>query len=697
MIEAPAIPSHLLDQTRKRIEGGLAQLAQLARRETSSPRFYADLLRCVVSSLAALDGAVWTADRQQGAKVAHRLRDELLSDKLAVEQRANIREDQRRQRVEQVLDRNEAVIIDVNDEVGDDDHSGNFRTSDLQSWLVILAPISGRHGPLGVLEIQQRCGAPRATRQGNLRYCERAAAIAADYEQCRRLASLENDQQATRQSAEFIAAVYGSLSVKETSARVANEARRFADADRVTVLVRQGKRFAVAAISGADSFNPRSEAVGMLRRLAERVPMTGQVIAYSKDQDEQISSSRARNELQSFAENATLAGLAVVPLDGKAKDSGSRSPVKNGKKRVKQASPPTKPIGVAIVEYGKSLKHWERLDARMSVVREHGGRALSNAIGHENAVLLPWRRGKAGSVEGARTRILPRWLTFLLVVGGISAAMALIPAEFTLEARGTLEPTIRRNVFASANGVVQQIFVQHGQQVSGGELLAELVNVDLEVELAAKQGELAATVERQSAVRDALLNSARLHASQRDQLTGEAEQLRRTKESLERQLNILDRKLAQNQVLSPITGEVVTWDVEELLVHRPVREGQKLLTVADQSGSWELELQLPEARLGHLLEAQRQSDGEVVVEFILATEPRVTYRGAIKEIHRRAEIAGAEGNSVLIKVAADHNELEQLHPGASVVAKFHCGERSLGYVLFRDVVEFAQRSILFRF
>ena len=88
---------------------------------------------------------------------------------------------------------------------------------------------------------------------------------------------------------------------------------------------------------------------------------------------------------------------------------------------------------------------------------------------------------------------------------------------------------------------------------------------------------------------------------------------------------------------------------------------------------------------------------DVVVEFILATEPGVTYQGRIKEIHRRAELAGADGNAVLVKVAVNRDELEQLHPGASVVAKFHCGQRPLGYVLFRDVVEFAQRSVLFRF
>jgi hypothetical protein len=68
----------------------------------------------------------------------------------------------------------------------------------------------------------------------------------------------------------------------------------------------------------------------------------------------------------------------------------------------------------------------------------------------------------------------------------------------------------------------------------------------------------------------------------------------------------------------------------------------------------------------------------------------------VKEIHHRAEVRGDDGNTVLIKVAIDKNELPQLRPGASVVAKLHCGRRSEGYVWFHDLIEFVQAKILFR-
>ena len=84
------------------------------------------------------------------------------------------------------------------------------------------------------------------------------------------------------------------------------------------------------------------------------------------------------------------------------------------------------------------------------------------------------------------------------------------------------------------------------------------------------------------------------------------------------------------------------------------------------------------------------------VTYILATEPGTKHHGTVKEIARSAEIRGDEGNTVLIKVELDPDELEELRkeeklrPGATVTAKVYCGRRPLGYVLLHDVFEFIQ-------
>ena len=75
--------------------------------------------------------------------------------------------------------------------------------------------------------------------------------------------------------------------------------------------------------------------------------------------------------------------------------------------------------------------------------------------------------------------------------------------------------------------------------------------------------------------------------------------------SLENQWGIYKKKEADLEVQSPIAGEIVTWDVRNQLRTRPVHEGDALMRVADPTGPWQLELHMPENRMGHITDYQR--------------------------------------------------------------------------------------------
>ena len=49
--------------------------------------------------------------------------------------------------------------------------------------------------------------------------------------------------------------------------------------------------------------------------------------------------------------------------------------------------------------------------------------------------------------------------------------------------------------------------------------------------------------------------------------------------------------------------------------------------------------------------------------YILATEPGTKHEGTVTEVDQSAEVRGEEGNTVLIKVAIDKNDLSDLRPG----------------------------------
>ncbi|MEN6556766.1 MAG: HlyD family efflux transporter periplasmic adaptor subunit, partial [Thermoguttaceae bacterium] len=392
---------------------------------------------------------------------------------------------------------------------------------------------------------------------------------------------------------------------------------------------------------------------------------------------------------------------------------------------------------------------------RAEVVSRHSAAALANAVEHQNLFLMPlWRAiGKSRWVVEART--LPKTLS----IGGAVLLVVLLigvwPAQFTVESKGTLEPAARQDIFAGVDGVVQELDCQHGQMVRKDQVLVKLRNTELAATLADLQGQRMAAGERLLSVQRALVGEKKLSPDQRNQLEGEQAELWQKQQSLNVQWGLYRTKEADLAVRSPLDGVVVTWDLKNRLMYRTVQRGQVLLRVADPNGPWQLELTMPEHRMGHLMLAQQKlyrrlrerfcelvreqtraklgdaaTDEEVEkaveaastdtpdeklgrrirelapdqpcedrlkVSYILATEPGTPRYGTVEEIHRSAEVRGEDGNTVLIKVAIDKTELPDLRPGATVTAKVDCGRSLFGYVLLHDVLAFIQSRILFRY
>jgi hypothetical protein len=146
-----------------------------------------------------------------------------------------------------------------------------------------------------------------------------------------------------------------------------------------------------------------------------------------------------------------------------------------------------------------------------------------------------------------------------------------------------------------------------------------------------------------------------------------------------------------------VDGEVTTWDVQNVLLGRSIQIGQLLLTVVEPQGAWELELRMPEDRMGFINEARRELQTDALpVTYITATDPGAKHEGTVSEIHRSAEVRGEEGNTVLVRVAINKEDVPDRRPGATVTAQVYCGRTSIGYAWFHDLVSFVQSKILFR-
>jgi hypothetical protein len=130
-----------------------------------------------------------------------------------------------------------------------------------------------------------------------------------------------------------------------------------------------------------------------------------------------------------------------------------------------------------------------------------------------------------------------------------------------------------------------------------------------------------------------------------------------------------------------------------------VERGQILLSVADTTGDWRVELKVPDDRIGYLLDVQRRRPAEPLPgELRLGSQESGFLNGGVTRIAQPAEPAeqAATGatRTVVAYVAPDAGAINtddpQVRPGASVRARVLCGEHSLGYVWTHDLVNAAR-------
>ena len=182
---------------------------------------------------------------------------------------------------------------------------------------------------------------------------------------------------------------------------------------------------------------------------------------------------------------------------------------------------------------------------------------------------------------------------------------------------------------------------------------------------------------------------------EREKAISEEAQYNEQVESLSRQLDLLKQKQQKLKIVSPVDGIITTWDFERELLSRPVKPGDSLLTVANDNGPWELELDAPEDRAGYIMK-QRITDPDMPVTYHLATEPGGTYEGVVVDVHESAEVHGEEGSTVLVRVKVDKDQHPNLLlPGAGVKARLYCGRSSVGWWLFHDAIGFIESRVLF--
>ena len=685
-----------IERARGQIRALVAEIEQLGRGNLAEAEFFRGLLERVLMAMEAVAGLVWLVG--EGGRVEPICHAGVEHTGIAASPEAQAAHGAL---VQTLVGSPTGVLVPPRAEVtGADGQKPAANATDL---LVIAAPIEQGGTRAGLIEIFHQPNLPDVER-GYLAFLEQVSAVAADYMGRRQLKTLDTQQTALTQVERFSRAVHESLDPIATAFVLANEARRIIGCDRVSVLVRRRRKLRLEAVSGQESVERRASAVQAIEALVRVVATAGDPL-WHPDSARELP-PQIEEELEHYIDESHASALAIIPLEKPkptpvVKPGGVDAVAVAKAESMPQTSP--EPIGALVAEWFSSSTFDEGKRARVDLVAEHGKVALSNALTHTSLPLygLLDLLGKSRVLTTARN--LPRTVLASLAALAALLALILVPAELRLEGKGTLEPVHRRDVFAGIDGVVEKLEpgLEHGAEVKNGQLLATLRNTDLEVALTDVLGRKASSEEQLVATRRALLEDKKISADEKTRLSGRAAQLQREIESLEQQRKLYETKKHDLEVRSPIDGVIVTWQVRDRLMLRPVEKGQSLMSIADKTGPWELEVNMPDDRLGHVNRAAlaaQQAGRDLTVDYILATDPGTRHRGTVKEIHEQAEVRGEAGNTVLVRVTIDptRHEKEELGAGASVTARIACGKRSLGYVWFHDVLAFIQSQVLFR-
>jgi len=688
--------SEEVHRAREQIRALVDEIAAISRGDASEAEFYAGMLQRILQAMEAVAGLVWLI--RDGGKVEPICHAGLAATGLTGSPQA---EETHLKLVQALLGSPTGLVVPPNAELAGPD--GKPLATNNGTLSVIAVPIERGETRAGLIEIFQHPQDAQVER-GYLVFLQQLAVVAGDYLARRQMVALGDQQAALAQVERFARSVHESLDPIATAMAIANEARRIIGCDRVGVLVRRRRKLRLEAVSGQQSVERRANEVQAVEALARVVARAGEPL-WEPDPSRELP-PQIEEELENYIDEAHATALAIIPLEKPrptpvVKPGGVDAVAVAKAEAAPRAAP--EPIGVLVVEWFKAAAVEPAQRARVELVAEHGRAALANALAHTGLPLYPVISLVEKSRVLTNARNLPRTVMAGLAALAAILALVFVPAELRLEGKGTLEPVHRRDVFSKIDGVVEEILegVEHGAGVEAGQMLVRLRNTEVEVALADVLGRKASSEEQLRATLRSLLEDEKISADEKVRLDGRARQLQREIESLEEQRKLWESRRQDLKVTSPIAGVIVTWQVRDRLLLRPVEKGQVLMSVADKTGPWELEIHMPDDRLGHVNRAVLAAKAEkrdLQVDYILATDPGTRHRGLVREIHEQAEVRGDDGNTVLVRVTIDpdRHEKEELGAGASVTARIFCGKRSLGYVWFHDLLSFIQTQILFR-
>lgn len=561
------------------------------------------------------------------------------------------------------------------------------------SFLMLFSPVYNRTKECcGTLELLQRGDISLQAQEGYLRFLTQISQLFQRWHEQQDLAKLSQKSDAWNDRIEFISETHRSIDQTETAYSIANEARRLLNCDRVSVGKWNGQRCKITAISSQDRFDNRANVVRLLSNVA-----TASVSADSKfwvtGNTDGLAPEVAR-KINEYLDESHSRTLVVIPLFAQLPET----PDLEMKSRRKEKAIK---LGALILEYFDAEILETEIAEDTKLIVNQSEIALENARKHGEIFMLPvWKR--LGWLQKLLFRDHRRkTMTGLTCLAVVILLMIFFPKELKMKIDGVMHPTIRNTIYAQTNGIIREVLIDERAKVAQGQPLLRLEDPDLEMEINTAQYEIQ-SIDHQIDDANSRLASGLKNQAESTEIGLSIDLFKKLRKNLLSRIELMEEKRRQHLIVSPIDGTVTTSQMKRRYLGFPVDANYPLLEVVDLEGSWQLELKIPQNKIGYVNEAFNKNPDLVLnVEFKIGTNPNLNLKGTLARsaIDLRAvpSETGSPDFRAIVKIEPEQlEELQnELRSGAGATAKILCGKKPLGFVCFYQIYDFMRTKVFF--
>ncbi|QEG39446.1 HlyD family efflux transporter periplasmic adaptor subunit [Roseimaritima ulvae] len=652
----------LVRETRREIAAIVRDTAQLARQDLIPARFFTALADRTARAMAAEGVVIWRRRESAVGEV------DKVSDFAAVTRVGRI--------TDQTIDSSQwGCHAKMLSEIADSDQPAvvpstpDARDASLPSnpTLAAAAVVPILESPTQrseyVLEVFLEGDGGPATQRGYLRFAAQMADLAGDYLRLHRIRAGQRAQQRWDLLADVLPSLHRSLDAVATASRIVDAAVEVFQSDRASLCRVDNQRATLLAVSHVDQIDSRSDDAKQIRQLALcSEPWCDAASATEPPAERSQADDAHPDDGREEASHEALHAEAVLPIG----EEGA----------------------YRLVLQRRQRREWDEGQRRDLIhFCEHAAGALDNS---ETYSRIPWARAAtsllpaAGRWQGSRMR----WLGILAAVC-ILGVVAVIPVPLVVTARAELAAIGTQFLYAPSDGVVTEVFVQHGQPVQSGDVLLTITDRDLEDQIEILSGQRAVLVERSAELSTSLTDGSLRRREDQTRLQGEKKVLAQQLASIDRQLALHYEQRERLTLRSQRDGVVDGWQLSRTLQGRPVSAGQALLSVIDPATGWQVQAYVPQNRLDHVLAAAQHHDGgeEVLhANVILDSHPQHSYQARLVDLGPAITLQADVGPAARALFALPPEGLPELQTGSPAEIAIDCGKRPLLYVAFQDLI-----------